>query len=487
MKKKTIFLYTSHGFSVRYLLRTDILKTLRKSSVQVVILSHNGDEPIFRESFESENVCVEKFNNEAYESYLKKTRLQRFLTKLRTYVLNGKYDTRTVDLHRTVYKTPLDLTKNSGYKVKVKELMWELTRRILKYSKILRRLLIAYESRFFCPICHEDLFKKFSPDLVVVTSLCLFKYNEFFAREAHYFGVPVCCIVLSWDNPSSKGMPGYKPDYVVAWTENMKRELIELNDIDEKKIYVGGVAHFDPYYKKESLLDERVLLEKFGLDPDKKTIFYATKSPKRYPWAPDLIAEIADAIQLGKIKHNPQLLVRIHPLHYRTSNGKQEFENILNEYERVANRYPNVFLNIPETVSKKMDIDLSNSETFLVASILKHSDVMLNMFSTMVIEASIFQLPSINLCIRDKYEAEGGKKQQDIMLDYNEQHNQRIIQSGGVKTIFTMDELYGAVNQYLDDPSLDKEKREYIKENEAGPYRGNAGEKIGHYLLSLVG
>lgn len=54
MKKKTIFLYTSQGFAVRYLLRTDILKILRESSVQVVILSHNGDEPIFRESFESE-------------------------------------------------------------------------------------------------------------------------------------------------------------------------------------------------------------------------------------------------------------------------------------------------------------------------------------------------------------------------------------------------------------------------------------------------
>ncbi len=487
MKKKTIFLYTNYGFSVRYLLRTDILKTLRESSAQVVILSPNGDEPLFRKSFESENVCVEKFNNEACESYLKKKRLQRTLITLRAYILNGKYDTRTIDLYRTVYKTPLDLTKNNGYKVRVKRLMWELTRRILKHSKILRRLLIAFESRFFRSPFHEDLFKKYSPDLVVVTGLSLFKYNEFFAREAHYFGVPVCCVILSWDNTTNKGMPGYIPDYVVAWTENMRKELVELNDINEEKIYVGGVAHFDPYYKKESHLEERVLFKKLGLDPDKKTIFYATKSPKRYPWAPDLIAEIADAIQTGRIKHNPQLLVRIHPLHYRTSNGRLDFENILNEYERVANRYPYVFLNIPETVSKKMDIDLSNSETFLVASILKHSDVMLNMFSTMVIEASIFQLPSINLCIRDKYKVEGGKKQQDIMVDYIEQHNQRVIQTGGVKTVFTMYELYDAVNQYLENPSLDEENRKKIVENEAGPYRGNAGEKIGRYILSLVG
>lgn len=487
MKKKTIFLYTNYGFTVRYLLRTNILKTLRESSAHVVILSPNGNEPLFRQNFESENVCVEKFNSEVYESYLNKTRLQRTFITLRAFVLNGKYDTTTVDLFRNVYKTPLARTIKKGYKVWLKELIWELTRRILKSSKLMRRLLIAYESRFFRLPVHEDLFEKYSPDLVVVTSLSTFKFNEFFAREAQYFGVPVCCVVLSWDNTTNKGMPGYNPDYVVAWTENMKKELIELNDIDEKKIFVGGVAHFDPYYQKDSLKEKRELYNKLGLDPDKKTIIFATKSPKRYPWAPDLIAEIANAIQWGKIKHNPQLLVRIHPLHYRTTNGKLDFENILNEYERVADKYPNVVLNIPETVSKKMDIDLSNSETYLVASLLKHSDVMLNMFSTMVIEASIFQLPSINLCIRDKYKAEGGKKQQDIMVDYAEQHNQRVIQTGGVKTVFTMEELYDAINQYLKNPSLDEEERMQIVKNEAGPYRGNAGEKIGHYILSLVG
>lgn len=486
MKKKTIFLYTSQGFAVRYLLRTDILNTLRESPIQVVILSHNGDEPIFREIFESENVRVEKFKNEAYESYLMKTSFQRILISLRAYVLNGKYDTRTVDDFRAIYKIQRGWTRENGYKGWIKGLIWELISSILKYSKVLRCLLIAFESRFFRPIFHDELFKKYSPDLVVVTSLCGFKYNEFFAREAHYFGVPVCCVVLSWDNTSGMGMPGYDPAYVISWSENMKKEITELNDIDEKKIYVGGVAHFDPYYNREIILEKEELFKKLGLNPNKKTIFFATKSPKRFPWGPELVAEIAEAIQSGKIKHPSQLLVRIHPLHYRASNGRLLFEKIIKEYEKVANTYPCVSLNIPETVSKKLDNDLADSETALVASVLKHSDVMLNMFSTMVIEAAIFQLPSINLCIRDKCKVEFGKSQQDIMVDYVQTHNQRIIQTGGVKTVFTMDELYDAINQYLDDPYFDAEKRELIKENEAGLFRGNAGKMIGRYLLSLV-
>lgn len=487
VKKKCIFLYVNQGFAVRYLLRTDIFRILRESSAKIVILSPNGDEPLFKQFFESENVKVEKSDNEAYENYLEKSRLQRILINLRAFVLNGKYDTRTVDDFRAIFRAQNGWTIENNFAGWIKGLLWEAASRVLRYSRVLRHFLIGFESRFFCPRFHKELFRKYSPDLVVVTTLCGFKYNEYMAREAKYFGVPVCCVVLSWDNTSGMGMPGYNPDYVVAWAENMKKELVDLNDIDERKIYVGGVSHFDRYYDENSLIGKEKFFRDMGLDPNKKIIFYATKSPKRFPWGPELIAELAEAIKDGKIKDSPQILVRIHPLHYRTNKGRPMFENIIKEYEKVAGKYQFVILNIPETVSKKMDFDLSDSETALVASILKYSDIMINMFSTMVIESAIFDLPVINICIRDKCKAGIGKSKQDIMIDYVQSHNQRVIQTGGVKTVFTMEELYGAINSYLDNPLLDAKGRELIKRNEAGPFRGNAGEMIGNHILSLAG
>jgi len=163
------------------------------------------------------------------------------------------------------------------------------------------------------------------------------------------------------------------------------------------------------------------------------------------------------------------------------------FQNILDGYDSVAKTYPSVVLNVPETVSRRMDFDLSDSETMLVSSILKHSDVMLNMFSTMVIEAAIFDLPSVNVCIREKCRADFGRSRQDIMIDYVQTHNQRVVQTGGVKTVFTMNELYDAVNLYLDKPETDEAGRELIIKNEAGSFRGNAGETIGNHILSLAG
>lgn len=99
-------------------------------------------------------------------------------------------------------------------------------------------------------------------------------------------------------------MPGYEPEHVIAWTEKMKEKLIELSDIDEAKIFVGGVAHFDSYYKNNTTLGREELYQKLGLDPDRKTIFYATKSSERFPWGPELVADLAQATNAGKITYS---------------------------------------------------------------------------------------------------------------------------------------------------------------------------------------
>ncbi len=483
---KCIFIYINQGFSVRYLLRSKTLNTLVSNSTQVIILSHNGDEEVFKNSFESDMITVKKFKNEDYRKYLKESNIQNKLITFRSYILNGKYNTRTVDDFQKIFFNQHNWTIKYGIRGWLIGYLWKTTNWLLKRNKFLRRLLITFETWLFSPSFHKTLFEKYSPDLVIVTALCGFEYNELFAREAKKYGIPVCCIVLSWDNTSGMGMPGYQPDSVIAWTANMKNELIELNDINPNKIFIGGVAHFDPYFRKNVLLSRKELCEKLILNSNKKIIFYATKSPKRFPWGPELLADLAKAINMGHIHDHPQILVRIHPLHYRTKNGRLMFQNILDEYDSVASEYSSVVLNIPETVSKKIDFDLSDSETILVSSLLEHSDVMLNMFSTMVIEAAIFDLPTVNVCIRERCKVEFGKSQQDIMVDYSQTHNQRVIQTGGVKTVFTMEDLYSAVNDYLENPASDSSARKRIVENEAGPYRGNAGEMIGKHILSLL-
>ena len=215
-------------------------------------------------------------------------------------------------------------------------------------------------------------------------------------------------------------------------------------------------------------MDKKTFYSEFGLDENKKTIFYATKSPKRFPWGPELVQKLADSINENKINLDSQILVRIHPLHYRRENGNYIFQNILDDYDKIANKYDFVIINSPSRISSKMEFNMPKSETNLVTSILTHSDVMLNMFSTMVIESAIFDLPSINVCIRELCKADYGKSKQDIMVDFNQTHNKRVVKTGGVRTVFSMTDLHKTINLYLNDPFKDKEKREKIVKNEVG-------------------
>ena len=56
IRGKTIFLVVQSGYGARYLLKSDVLKTLKSTGVHIVILSSNTDEEHFRRDLEKHNV-----------------------------------------------------------------------------------------------------------------------------------------------------------------------------------------------------------------------------------------------------------------------------------------------------------------------------------------------------------------------------------------------------------------------------------------------
>ena len=481
-KDKTIFMVVHQGFAARYLLRTDILKTIAESGIRIVVLSPNGRDEDFRTAFETESVCTEKFENEKCEAYLNSSRLQKIMRTIRLYTLNGRYNTQTADNYFRAFKERLARTgRPRSWKVAILGVLIK----ILKRSKLLRKGFVAIEGLLFTPEFHKRLFQKYEPDMVVVTSLGNLDFDRHIMREARRHKAIVVSVILGMDNTSTKGYGGASPDYVVAWTENMKRELVELHDIDSNKIFVGGVAHFDYYFRDGSVWDKQTFCRRMGLDPQKKTILFGTKSPNTCPWSAEVVELVATAIRHEHFGFPCQMVVRLHPIHWRQKNGEFLFQEILEGYEQMREEYPFVFFNYPSFASKNINYDLSDDEFYVLKSLLTHSDVMINMFSTLSIEASIFQLPTINICFNGK-QRDPNNPLQDLMFDFNESHNQRIIQTGGVKTAFSKEELLDYIRQYLKDPSLDHEGREKIRRTECEPFPGTAGAAIGQHVRRLM-
>lgn len=312
-----------------------------------------------------------------------------------------------------------------------------------------------------------------------------FDYDQFLLREAYRYKIKTVAVILSWDNTSTRGMPGHIPDHVVAWTENMKKELIELNDVPAKNIFVGGVAHYDYYYSSDAFMEKDILFERMGLDKKKKLLFFVTKSPNGYAYNMDISRIILNTIHQKKLDFPAQLLVRVHPLHYRMNNGKFRFQNFLDQLRYLKKEYPELILNEPDIRSQNLNYSMPQEEIRLLCSILKHSDVVINMFSTINIEASIFDRPIVNVCFEgDSYK--GPKKARyNIFIDEAQTHNQRILKTKGVELAYNTEQLIDAISEYLSNPEKDKQGRLQIRTHEAGPNPGRAGKTIAKYILSL--
>lgn len=478
-----LLLAVHQGFSVRYLLQTDMFSVLRREA-DLVILCQDAPEE-FSRRFASENIEVASIDASESRAYRAGHRLEQLLGFIRHYVHAGHVQT-TEDHYQIAVR---DGALLSG------ALRTRLLHRCLRglillarRSHPLRRLILWFESKLYVPAQHMALLKRYRPDMVVTTSLGTFDYDQYVMRAARRLRIPVTTVVLSWDNTTARGYPGAQPDFAIAWTDAMKDELEKLNDLPRGRAWTEGVAHFDPYYRPDPTFDRSAFLQGVGLDPDGPVILVATKSPNAYAFNPDLARMLAEAVERGDLPANCQVLIRIHPLHYRFTNGEPVYANLLQTYRDLAAKHPSIHLNEPSIESAQVDYDMADDEMLFLTRLLRSTSVLVNIFSTMNIEGAIFDIPLVNVSFEGEtpmYPAETDSRF-DILIDWRATHNQRLLATSGCRTVWNDDELIVAVRDYLADPARDAEGRKRIVEQEAGPNPGNAGTAIAERLLMLT-
>jgi hypothetical protein len=404
--------------------------------------------------------------------YYARSRIKRRFIRLRAATLNHGGNLITLD----------DKNKDFMYLVSkahpIEGAVTSAIIKVLRRSRTLRYGLTSLESALFPGHFHRELFEKYRPDLVITSSVGYFWSDFVVMREARKHRARSVAIVLSWDNPSSKGLGGAHADYVVAWTEEMKRELMTYLDFREDQIFVGGVAHWDVYYNnQENRPSRETFLEMFGLDPKRKIIFFGTKSPRPYP-NHDIVEILAQAVAQDRFVFPCQLLVRLHPAYFEPGQ-----ENALARMMELRERFPHIVYNVPKVLSSALLLDMPPSEMKDLDAILHFSDVLVNLFSTLSIEASICDLPIVNVCFDGKGARNGYRS---ILVDARQVHNQRVIKTGGAALAYNPEELVERINAYLRNPRLDADGRARIVAQESGPHHGNAGRRIGEFILTLL-
>lgn len=468
--RPTIFLVVRPGPAARFALHTEILPTLCAADVSLCVLTPPEDMPVIAESLEGTDVMILPLRRQGLEGPPGVARLRVVLQRARRAALDGRKSARFDEKHRA------RIGAWSEREPKLAAVVDAVVRFGLWRSPTLRKLLVRAAVRLAPPL-HADLFERYRPDLVVCTGLGYAPWDEGILQEASARGVKTAALVHNWDNPSTGGYRAAPLDLVIAWSESMSRQLVEMQDVQPSRIRVAGVPHWDAYVRDGGVLTKGELFGQLGLDPSRPLILHATHRPRKEVDVGELVEDLVSAVRDGSFG-DAQLVVRLHPK-FMAPEHRSERERLAD----LARGVPGVRFNQPAMISAGQQ-EIDPSDTRLLGSLIKHCDVLVNVFSTTTLEAFLLDRPVVIADPKLAGAAAITTGEPLAWRDYS--HLQSILTRGAVPVAESSAELRRQVRSCLADPTHGRDLRREIAREECGPADGLAGRRTALYLCEAA-
>ena len=289
-----------------------------------------------------------------------------------------------------------------------------------------------------------------NPDLTISTTFVT--GNEFLiTRYIQSLGKKTIAHVLSFDNITSRG---YYPledfQHFMVWNDTMKNELIKYYGVKANNISITGTPQFDFHVRDEFKWDKQKLYSQIGLNINAPYFLYCANHLTLTPNEPELVEQIIDTcFNDDGLKHY-QWVIRPHPL---------------DDYKRWNNtvsKYKHVFFSEPWDNSINDESQFacpSIDEITLLSNSLIHSSVVLNIASTISIDAAICNKPVVCL----------GFHPNKTTIDYTTyekfhytHHYQPIIDTGSISLVLTIDELVNELHTIVNTPAYKQTERQAL-------------------------
>ncbi len=296
----------------------------------------------------------------------------------------------------------------------------------------------------------ERLFDRYRPSLVVVANPGLVFSEVPVLRTAKRRRVPTIALDPSWDNFTNKLIPVRQVDRLIVWNEIMKKQAVDLHGYTPDAIRVTGAPQFDVHFRHDARSPRRDFFARIGADTTRKLITLTTTPRSLYQHHPFVLRVLADALRDGRLSTPAQILVRLHPRD--EVEAYREFEGL-----------PHVIIEKPfrdtVKVADGLAIDVMPEHQRHLGDTLCYSDVVVNVASTITIEACIFDTPVVNICFDDR---DDRPYVQSARRYYSFTHYVNITNQHAVRVAQTPDEMVQWVNRYLDGRTLDAEGRRRV-------------------------
>lgn len=476
MSSKRIFISADHGLAIVYFLQSDVVSTLLDQGIEVILLTDDALKDQVASWFQRPGLTVEglRFHQaRAYERNYKRDQ-QWWLHFLRRVGSSNRINTEAMDS----YVRQVAVEEPNRRRVLMPLAMLAIA--LLRRSAWARRKLREQQMRFI-PNIYTDLFEKYQPDLVVASTPG-WRLDRYLLREAAKRGVKTAAVVVGWDNPSSYSLPGAPVDAITCWSEVQKQELVLGSDWDPAKVNIGGIPSYDGYFHRKWVMPREEYFRLHGLDPARKLLAYAASFVSFSPNYRNVEA-LARLVNSGELAEPSQLLVRLHPNHFMPGSL---FEKEREQIRQLAREMPHVHVVEPVALGGELG-HYSGEDMPEKASMMAYADVFLTVYSTMVVETSIYGRPIVAVC----FDTPGGwNTPRKFSLPLSKigewPTHQRFRRSGSGKVALNEIELREAVNHYLLNPDAQLAERDRFIREEVTFTDGSAGRRTGLYLASLI-
>jgi CDP-glycerol glycerophosphotransferase (TagB/SpsB family) len=311
----------------------------------------------------------------------------------------------------------------------------------------------------------HDRLERLAPALLVVMNPFWFSHEPPVAATAMAMGIKTVAFVPSWDNVSTKTRMTLPYDAYLVWSDVIRDELMAAYPrAKHRPVHVVGAPQFDVFFDPRFDEPRASFCARHELDPSRPIVLYAIGSPNFLKEHHGALA-FAQRVKQGDLG-DVQLLIRPHPIH-----DSNQLDAV------VGDLGPNVRLQrVPDPARPVADRSQTTDDIIDWVSTFRHSDVVINLASTVTVDAALFDHPVVNL----EFDPEPGAPNARLVHDVNHvwTHFKPIAESGGVWPARDMAEVVAATRAYLNDPSLHRAARAALVTRVIGDADGRSGVRL---------
>ena len=230
----------------------------------------------------------------------------------------------------------------------------------------------------------RSAFDRVRPSLALVASPGHYWLDHFVLDEARRRRIPTVCVILSWDNLYSRGPMCRRPDQLMVWSEEMRRQAIEVHQFPAERISVVGPLQFRFYQAPVTRTEIASVRARIGLGADEPFLAYVCGARTARYDVEDVEA-LLDQLAEGPYR-DLRVVVRPHP-----QGAREEYEALL-QRGVLLDRSPD--LTDANTRPEVLDVGVIRH----MAGLLRAARFVVSSWgTTALLEACIFDTPSVQL------------------------------------------------------------------------------------------